>query len=732
MASANSIKMGQGHVTLGVDRGPLDAGLEAAKSSFQAWGKGIAALGAAIAAGGASVAAPFLAGLGDFIAWGGEMRGVMRETSMSFSEAQNAMNGLRVSGDELPTLVAKMSEFMVSAREGSVSANQSLTNMGLSLAALNGMTDGQRLEAFADGLNRIGDSARRIHTVREVFGRNGLGANISGGSAGMQERAARMRELQGDSRSEEAQRAAGAVGRARSEMGMATGAIMQSLAYAAAPIMEEFFRLVTNIAIAVRQWADANRPLLTMIFYFADKLILVGSLVGFLGSAIYAASYAFAFFQGAIAIAGGALSWVGGLIVGGFNVALGAMSLMLGVVKSGFGLLTLATFAWSVGSTTAIAIGTAAVWAYNTATAAVSFMLGLFTGASGAATAGTTAYTISLIAAWIWENLVTAGIWLFITALGALVIAIGAVVLSLAGFAIFGVAAWFLYDKLPQIIVYFEQLIDAVGETSAWNAFATVINQVAGVAMQAFRAIRDAVSVGDMSLAWDIFSTAALLAFEHVSYYAIGVFNQLSDWVSDTFTSVWNTIRMAAITMWGEVMAYSLNGLAILTRQLAAVTPAGAYRDLLNARAEGLAIDARITREGATREVAGIAERELFDAGNEVIWREMRDTVRAVQNGGNAAALQAQLDDLQMYAEFLQAAAGGGAAVPGIGRRPGGGDDAGKTSSAGTFSRYAAAGFMGAFGFDSETRQEREARLAREHLAELVRIANRQRGVVMR
>ena len=60
MADAKGIKMGQGYVSLGVDRGPLDAGLEAAKGQFQAWGKGIAALGAVIAAGGAAVAAPFL------------------------------------------------------------------------------------------------------------------------------------------------------------------------------------------------------------------------------------------------------------------------------------------------------------------------------------------------------------------------------------------------------------------------------------------------------------------------------------------------------------------------------------------------------------------------------------------------------------------------------------------------------------------------------------------------
>lgn len=229
MSSASGIKMGQGYVALGVDRSGLDKGLEAAKSTFQAWGKGIAALGAAIAAGGASITAPFLGGLGEFAAWGSSMRTAMRESNMGFTEARTAMNGLGISAEELPTVTARVAEFVEAARNGSREANAALAEMGVGLNDLASASHGDRLNMLADGLNRIGDSGLRMTRQRDIFRGSGLSMNIGGGSEGVRQRAARRDYLQGDSYGAEGQRVAADYARAQGELGTATAAIWQSL-----------------------------------------------------------------------------------------------------------------------------------------------------------------------------------------------------------------------------------------------------------------------------------------------------------------------------------------------------------------------------------------------------------------------------------------------------------------------------------------------------------------------
>lgn len=789
MADAKGIKMGQGYVSLGVDRGPLDAGLEAAKGQFQAWGKGIAALGAVIAAGGAAVAAPFLSGMGDFMAWGAETRTAMRMANVSFEESRLLMNGFRLSAEELPATMAKADEFMVAAAGGAAAATDALRDMGLTLGELQGMSRADRMLAFADGLGRIGDESLRVARTRDVFGRGGLSANMDGGSAGVRARAGRADYLEGDSRSEEAWRAAAALGRAKGEMGTATGAIFQSLAFAAAPVMTDFYNLVTRIAIAVREWTDANRPLLTTIFYIADKAILAGSAIAAIGGAVYAASYAFTFFQGAIAI-------VSGLVFGVFNVALGAMAFMLGIVKGGFGLATLFSVAWGVattiwagittvammaysavlwamipvfavlkavsmlwGSSTAVMLASATVltWAYNAATIAASAAYAVYTFMAGIATGATNIYTLSLIAAWVWENLVSlglnliiSGLVLLVTAFVAATLVITSVIGAALGIALIGPVISGAFVAISTGISgmaasardamsgvgnaftdFFSRTIAYIGQffTTFAEAAAVAFGQISALAISSFIAIRDAFDAGDMSLVWDIFLLTAQIAWIRL-YPAVIAFK---DGVIDAFGGVWDAVKSMFIVVWGEIKALALEGLGEVVRAGARMLPAGAARDLAMARADGMDLDARIARGNAARDAANVGNspeemRAWFD---EQALRVARDDAAASGDAPLLAQLQAELDDNAAYAAFLRSTM----AVPkasDLARGPlggGPGDIAAATlSSAGSFSRFNP--WVG-MNLTSESATERETRLARERLDELVRIAARQRGVVM-
>ncbi len=774
MASKGSIEAGRGYVTLET-RNLLQKGLSEAQASLQTWGKSIMAIGASVAAIGVMIAAPFLQGLDVFSQWGNEVRTTMRQTGMEFETLDVLMDGLRVSGEELVPAVAKMDEFLLSAGNGSREANQALREMGLSLEELQQASQGDRVMMLADGLSRISDAGLRIARQRDVFGRGGLSLNIEGGATGIRARAERADELEGV-QTPEMLRQAQEYNRAMREMKMATNGIWMSLGAAAAPVMTDFFRMITQIIVGVRQWMDANRPLLTMIFYFADKLILLGTVIGFVGSAVYAASYAFAFVGGAISIVGGVISTFVSLASGGFG--------LLTLLSWGWGAATFAAGMIATGALLVYKVGlltlTAITWAWNVAGVAFAAVLGLFTGASAAASGGTWLYTAALVAAWIWENIASVGITLLITALGALVIAIAAVVLALGGFLIFAVAVAFLPTAISALSDAFHELFESIGNSTWFANLTSMFSQVVGTAQTAWAGIKAAFDAGEWGLLWEILKVTALLEWEHISTYAIGVFSYWKDAISDVFDEAWTYVKISFVTIWGEVKALFFDGIAAIASGFTAMVNViiAALNGMLGAVVQGMnsiidmingairrlpaAVRNRIGLSTLERVSDGPMIRQLADGGQpfrdraqaerqstrdqvaaiegdamaawfaEQARRVERDAALAEGNQARVAELNAELEDLTAYAEFLRDSQAGlaGAGQSMEGRGPGmtGG---GNTHIAGSFSAAVIAGFIGASMGAGETRGEREMRTARERLDEILRELERRPGVVM-
>ncbi len=774
MANKGSIEAGRGHVTLET-RNLLQKGLDEAKATLQAWGTTVMAIGAAVAATGVLIAAPFLQGLDTLSAWGKEMRTAMRQTGMSFEELDLAMDGTRTSADELVPAIAKMDEFIFSAANGSREANQALAEMGISLSDLQHASQGDRLLLLADGLNRIGDAGQRIARQRDVFGRGGLSLNIEGGAAGMRSRAARADYLEGETLNSRATlELVGQYNTAKREFGMAMSGFWATLGAAAAPVMTDFLRMITQIVVGVRQWLEANRPLLTTIFYVADKLILLGTIIGFVGSMIYAGAYAFTFIGGAISIVGGVISWFVSLASGGFG--------LLTVLSWGWGAATfaagmIATAALLVYKTGLLAL-TAITWLWNAAGAALAAVLGLFSGAATVATGATGGYTIGLIAAWIWENICSVGITLLITALGALVIAIGAVVLALGGFVIFAVAVAFLPMAISALADAFVDLWESIGNSTWFANLTNMFGAVVGTAQTAWAGIKAAFDAGEWGLLWEILKVTALLEWEHISNYAMGVFYYWKDAISDTFDEAWTYIKVTFVAVWGEIKALFFDGIAAIASGFTAmvnviitalngmigrvVQGMNAIIDMINntisrlpqsvrntlgigtlsratapelqnvadggQRFRDMARDERRSTQDQVRDIESQAMADWFD---EQVRRVERDTALAEGNQARVAELNAELADLTAYAEFLRdsqpALAGAGEAM---GRSPGM-TGSPTTHVAGSFSAAVIAGFIGASMGAGETRGERETRMARERLDEILRELERRPGVVM-
>ncbi len=430
-----SIEAGRGHVTLATNDAPLRAGLKAAEKTFKAWGQTITTIGAAITASSAAIMAPFLHGLNVASDWQRETQAGMRETGLSFREFDTLTDGMRVSAEELVPAIAHMSAYIVEAANGSHEANRNLEMMGLSIEGLIDASQGERAFMIADGINSIADASQRVALQRSIFGRGALAMNITGGRSGIQGRAERVDVLEGEAVNLESNLAIiKRYTEAMREMRIVSAAIWTQLGIYIAPFMSGLVTQITRALIAVRQWMDENRGLVTIIFYVGAALAVVGTAITLIGSIVWVTGAAFGAFASVLAFVGRAVTSVGGALA---LVQYGSMIVGLGAVSAVALLARIALYSYKA----AVLLITAAQWAYN-------FALGVYEGVmlaaqgvtisfiatTAAGRGGLIGYTAAVYAAaaaaWVYH----AAVWALTTGFGVLTVA--------QGIAAIGAASW--------------------------------------------------------------------------------------------------------------------------------------------------------------------------------------------------------------------------------------------------------------------------------------------------
>ncbi len=779
MASSKaSIEAGRGHVTLSTDKSQLEKGLDEAAARFRSWGTAIMAIGASVTAMGSLVVGPILAFAGIFAEVGDDMAKMATRTGVTveaLSELRHAAGQSGATAEDLEKGFVGLAKFMDEAGQGSASATRRLNDLGLSFSQLGGMSRDQQIEALADAISRVEDPAQRTAIAMDIFGKSGnkLMPMLMGGAAGIQQLREEARRLGLTMSTEDAQ-AAEAFGDAMSNLKSQSTMLMFHIGAALAPTLTSLMRNVSEVIGFVIAWTRENRGLFLAIFAVGVGIMALGAAITFIGGMVYAASFAFTFMSGAIGIVGGVISTFISLASGGFG--------LLTVLSWGWGAVTFTAGMLATGALLAYKVGllalTAISWAWNAAGVALAAVMGLFSGAAGLATGATGGYTLALIGAWIWENIASVGITLLITALGLLVIAIGAVVLALAGFLIFGVAVAFLPAAISFLVDSFHELWGAIADSTWFANLTNMFGAVISTAQTAWAGIKAAFDAGEWGLIWEILKVTALLQWQHISTYLLGVFYYWKDLLSDVFDEAWTYIKVSFISIWGEIKALFFLGVAAiasgftgmvnviiiaLNGMLGAVAAGmNVVIDMINSAVERLPQSVRNTigistlarvgtgaqlqqvadggqrfrdmaqaeRQSTREQVEAIESQAMADWFAEQALRVERDTALAEGNQARVAELTAELEDLTAYAEFLRdaqpALAGAGQAM-----REGPGMANQTTRVSGSFSADVIAGFIGASMGAGETRGERETRMARERLDEILRELERRPGVVM-
>lgn len=629
--SASRIKAGAGYVELGTDDSKLVKGLDAAASRFKQFGSYVASIGAGIAAAGAAITAPFINGLSAFSAWGSEMTSTMRATGMEMLEMDelmdglgNTMDGTSTSAESFIAAVAKMSEFMASARSGSAEANAALQAMGLSLSDLEGMTQSERMMAFADGLDRISDAGQRIALQRDVFGRGGLALNVQGGSAGIRARAARQDEVEGQL-TEEDQQLAREYTQAMNEMKLAIAGVWKTLGAAAAGSARDWLKVLTEIIIVVRKFIEDNREMIGIIFNVGLALTAVGTSITILGGIFYAAGFAISFFSGLVSLTG---------------TILGA------ILTPAIWLVSASMLAWK-----------ATMWLLNAAIVVTKITVTILTG----------------------------GVYLLAIAVGVLAtVALAALAAALvAPIAMFGM----LLYQIASGVGAFTRIGNASEQAASQiaDSFNEAFDSIVMSGTTAISVIQSAFRRGDWATVWETVKIMAQIAWLEVAGFAVeafysvlsvatGIWHDITDTLYDAFADTWTAIRIlfergttaikyVFLTMAADVIDSFGSVLGTIRQVLsaaAAVDPTGnAQRalDLIgNISSENLRQTARDINSGAG-EAAIRAEAQL-EARRRMLEREQRNIdrqqleiqerdARQAGRAGEADALRRQLNQLR-------------------------------------------------------------------------------------
>lgn len=723
-----SIEAGRGHVTLSTDKSQLTKGLEEAKASFEAWGKGIATLGASIAAAGASIVAPFAAGLVAFSAWGAEMHSTMRQTGMDFLGLDTLMDGMGASGEEMAAASSKMAIFLNEAGSGAAGANAALQEMGLSLADLQQMSRADQMMAIADGLSKIGDANQRIAMTRQILGKQAGALNLTGGAEGIRARADRSDEIEGQL-SESDLQIARAYNKAMRELGMSATGIWRELGATMAPIMTMIYRGITNGQIAVRKFLEENRGLAMIVLLVGGGLMWLGTAIGATSLAFYAAAaackvliFALGILKVVAAVASSALAIIPAILFA--IVAVGAV-IQLAILAVGAAIIGLivgvvARLLYTRGMLIPIWNGIVATFwdAYET----IKVVLGLI-------------YYSTI--GWIVDAVRDA--WGFLTGFFS-----STSVDSTSWLARIG--EWFTGSLWPTVQDVLGKVADAFDET--WNHATEFLGPLLDQVQQTGAAIKDAIAGGDLTMAWDIAVVSMQLAWARLvgflesswitwKYTALDVLDTVGEFLVDTFRSVWTEVRIIAMTVWEQIkgVVYPIISrmLQSTAQALAALPGQGDQAQRLEAAARNLTtapMSATTIRAFAeSDEMASWFARQSAIATRQDELAAARDAEAAGAGDENRQRILDLEGDLGLLTAQAADLAGAGRAVAAIGDEQARGGPNGFV--AGAFSAALIAGFLGAAGGSTETRGEREARAARERLDEILVELQRRPGVVM-
>ena len=318
MASACGIRAGAAYIELFVSDSKLVRGLEKASKKLKAFGDAITGWGQKMAAVGAAITAPLVGSAKAFSEMGDRIAKASARTGVSVETLSELAYAADLSGASLDTLegsLRKMQKAIVAAAEGSESATDALSKLGLTVDDLRGLSPDQQFKLIADRLSQIKSPALRAALAMELFGKSGtqLLPLMADGAKGIEALQQQARDL-GLTMSTEDAKAAEALNDTFDTLWKVLKQGVFIIGSALAPTLKSVCEWIINTVVTTTAWIKQNKDLVVTIFKVAAGIVAGGLALMALGYAITTIGTVMGALAGIIAGVGTALGVLGSII----------------------------------------------------------------------------------------------------------------------------------------------------------------------------------------------------------------------------------------------------------------------------------------------------------------------------------------------------------------------------------------------------------------------------------
>lgn len=285
MASASSIKAGSAYIELLLSDSKFLKGLDKAAARLRAFGAGVTGIGTRLSAVAGSVLTALTGTTALFSEMGDAMAKASARTGITAESLSELAYAAELSGSDLSTLensIRRMQKNLAEAANGSSSAAETLTQLGLSIADLQGKSPDAQFKLIADRLSQIQSPALRAALAMKIFGKTGaqLLPLIQDGAAGIEALQKEARDL-GLTMSSEDAKAAEALNDAMDRLWKVLKRSAFVIGSALAPAAEKIATLITTTVARVNQWISQNKALIVSALKITAVVLGVGlALVG--------------------------------------------------------------------------------------------------------------------------------------------------------------------------------------------------------------------------------------------------------------------------------------------------------------------------------------------------------------------------------------------------------------------------------------------------------------------
>jgi len=328
MGNARGIKAGRAYVELGTHDSKLMRGLRRAQARLKAFGAGVKSIGLKMGAIGGSVLAPLLSAAKVFAAAGDQLHKMSARTGVSAEALSELGFAAEQSGSNLETVekgLRTMARTVNDAGRGLSTVTDALSDLGLELNQLEGLSPEQQFKLIGDKLSQIEDPGKRAAIAMMIFGRAGtqLLPMMQDGAAGMEELQKQARDL-GLTISSETAADAAALTDAMNVAWRTLKNVAVVVGSALGPTLTDLATRAGKVTATITNWIKENKAIVLTIAKVAAGVVLAGGALLSIGFAAQAAAFAIG---GIITI----LSATGS-VAGVVAAAIGAMLSPIGLV----------------------------------------------------------------------------------------------------------------------------------------------------------------------------------------------------------------------------------------------------------------------------------------------------------------------------------------------------------------------------------------------------------------